>query len=67
LRVGGAGVRRYELHHQQQEMRAYYRLLRHLLAGEVQRSFKEEQPPLTPRMSDLMRQLEDASKNNKQK
>jgi hypothetical protein len=57
-------VARYD---QQRETRAYYRLLRHLLAEEAERSFKEEQSPLTPRMSDLMRQLEDASKNNKQK
>ena len=59
-------MRRYELH-QQQETRAYYRLLRHLLTEQVQRSFNEQHQPLTPRMSDLMQQLDDASKDNKQK
>jgi hypothetical protein len=62
----GADVRRYEIHHQQQETRAYYRLLRQLLTEEVQRSFNQERQPLTPPMSDLMRQLEDASKEKKQ-
>jgi hypothetical protein len=53
--------------HQQQETRAYYRLLRHLLTEEAERSFKEEQSPLTPRISDLMRQLDDALKDKKEK
>ncbi len=57
---------RYELHHQRQETRAYYRLLRHLLTEEVQRSFNEEHQPFTPGMSDLLRQLEDAPKDKKQ-
>ena len=59
-------MRKYEFH-QQAETRAYRRLLRHLLTEEAQRSFKEEHQPLTPRMSDLMRQLDDALKDKKQK
>ena len=49
----------------QQETQAYYRLLRHLLTGEVQRNFKEEQEPLTAPMSDLMRRLEEASRESR--
>jgi len=55
----GADVRRHHAD-QQQENRAYYRLLRHFLTEEVQRNFKEEQQELPEPMSDLMRKLEDA-------
>jgi hypothetical protein len=48
----------------QQETQAYYRLLRHLLTGEVQHNFKEEQEPLTGQMSDLMRRLEESSRKS---
>jgi hypothetical protein len=56
-------MRRYHSDHQQ-EARAYYRLLRHLLADEVQRNFKEEQQLLPAPMSDLMRRLETALGNH---
>jgi hypothetical protein len=59
-------MRWYELD-QQKETRVYHRLLRHLLTEEAQRTFKEERQPLTPRMSNLMRQLDDALKDKKQK
>src|SRR5215813_5896086 len=58
-------VRRHQLE-QQQERRAYYRLLRHLLTEEVQRIFKEdEHRPLTAPMSDLVRRLENASRKSR--
>src|SRR5262249_25859423 len=64
MRMRCVDVRRH-LSDQQQEARADYRLLRHLLTEEVQRNFKEEQRPLTPTMSDLMRQLDDASRKSR--
>ena len=45
---------------QNQETKAYYRLLRHLLTEEVKGSFKEEPEELTPRISELMRKLDHA-------
>lgn len=41
-----------------QERKAYYRLLRHLLTEEVQSSFKEQHERPTPRMSQLIQQLD---------
>lgn len=41
------------------EMRAYFRLLRHLLGEKLQASLKEDQArPLPPRMVDLLKKLE---------
>jgi len=63
LYAGRADMHRHQSDWQQ-ETQAYYRLLRHLLTGEVQHSFKEEQEPLTGQMSDLMRQLEESSRKS---
>jgi len=43
---------------QERETKTYHRQLRHLLTDEVQDSFKEERLELTPRMVELVRQLE---------
>ena len=42
-----------------EEMRAYFRLLRHLLSEKLKASFKEDQArPLPPRMADLLKKLD---------
>jgi hypothetical protein len=48
------------------EMRAYFRLLRHLLGEKLQASFKEDQArPLSPRMADLLKKLEHPTSKQK--
>lgn len=42
-----------------EERRAYWRLLRHLLSNEVERSYKKDRPEvLPPRMAELVEQLD---------
>jgi len=48
------------------ERRAYFRLLRYLLSEEVRSSYGEEDArPLSPRMEDLLRNLEQRESSDK--